>query len=525
MQTTAGTSPSAPTGAGEGPAFPPLDLPPLAWKALALLCAAKLGLHLATSVRQYGTFRDELYYLDMARHLDWGYVDAAPLVALYAKGALLMGGSLAALRILPALAGTALVALSALIARELGGGRFAQFAAGLAVLLAPGILAVDSLLSMNAFEPLFWMGAALVAARVFRTGNPRLWPWAGLLLGLGLENKHSTLFFAFALAAGLALSPHRRELGRRWIWIAAGIALALFLPNLVWQARHGFPTLELLENVRREGKNVVLGPVGFFRQQVASMHPVLFPVWLTGAAWLLVERRWRALGVTFVVFFAAMTLAHAKDYYVYPIYPMALAGGAVAIERGTAGRARAWRAAIVGVIGAGGLVTLPLCTWMLPPERYVAYAHALGFRPQKAEVNHSGPLPQPIGDQFGWPEMAREVAAIYHALPPGERAATGIVTGNYGEAGAINLYGPALGLPRAWSRHQNHWYWGPPKERYTTLIVLQWGREDVAENCMAFDEHPRSHPWGMAEENRPIFVCRGTKFDLRAIWPDYHHWN
>src|SRR5579864_5979929 len=176
------------------------ELPPLAVGILISLCTAKLLLHIFTSVRHYGYFRDELYYLDMARHLDWGYVDSAPLIAVYARIALWMGGSLAALRILPALAGTALVALSILIARELGGGRYAQLLVGLSVLLTPGILVIDSLLTMNAFEPLFWMGCILVVARILRTGDSRLWPWFGLLAGLGLENKHSTLFFGFSVA-------------------------------------------------------------------------------------------------------------------------------------------------------------------------------------------------------------------------------------------------------------------------------------------------------------------------------------
>jgi len=159
-------------------------LPDLAVGAIVTVCAAKLLLHLFTSVMHYGYFRDELYYLDMARHLDWGYVDAAPLIAVYAKIALVMGGSLAALRILPALAGSALVALSSLIARELGGGRYAKFLAGLAVLLAPGVLVTDSLLTMNAFEPLFWMGCVLVIALILRTGNSRLWLWFGVLAGV-----------------------------------------------------------------------------------------------------------------------------------------------------------------------------------------------------------------------------------------------------------------------------------------------------------------------------------------------------
>src|SRR5580700_11985152 len=314
-------------------------LPPLAVGILIGLCAAKLLLHVFTSLRHYGYFRDELYYLDMARHLDWGYVDAAPLIAVYAKIALWMGGSLAALRILPALAGTALVALSILIARELGGGRYAQFLAGLCILLCPAVLLTDSLLTMNAFEPLFWMGCMWVVARILRTGDSRLWLWFGVLAGLGLENKHSTLSFGFAVTLALLLTQHRREFGRKWIWIAGAIALAIFLPNLIWQIRHHFPTIEDLENVRREGKNVVLGPLAFVKEQILDMHPILLPVWLAGLIWFLLERRWRVLGWTFVVFFVLMEVAHAKNYYVFPIYPMLFAGGGVVIEHWLANRA------------------------------------------------------------------------------------------------------------------------------------------------------------------------------------------
>jgi hypothetical protein len=502
-------------------------LPRIALGVMIGLCSAKLLLHIFTSVMHYGYFRDELYYLDMARHLDWGYVDAAPLIALYAKTALLMGGSLAALRILPALAGTALVALSMLIARELGGGRYAQLLTGMAVLLAPGILVMDGLMTMNAFEPLFWMGCVLVIARILRTGDSRLWIWFGVLAGLGLENKHSTVFFGFAVTVALLLTPHRREFRKPWIWIAGAIAIAFFLPNLIWQARHNFPTLEDLENVRREGKNVILGPLAFAGQQIIAMHPVLFPVWLAGLLWFLKLEHWRAFGLTFLVLFVTMEVEHAKDYYLFPIYPMLFAGGAVAIERLTLMTRRAvWlRGAVVGVILLGTLITLPLATWMLSPEQYIAYEKTLGFTPRKEEVHHDGLLPQPIGDQFGWPEMARQVADIYNSLPPAERSKTGIYTGNYGEAGAINLFGPGYGLPRAYSRHQNHWYWGPPTEHYENLIFLQFGRDDVEENCASWQAFAHNERFGMAEENTPIYLCRGAKFDLQQVWWHYHHWN
>jgi dolichyl-phosphate-mannose-protein mannosyltransferase len=508
-------------------------LPPLALGILIGLCAVKLLLHIFTSVRHYGYFRDELYYLDMARHLDWGYVDAAPLVAVYAKIALWMGGSLAALRILPTLAGTALVALTILIARELGGGRYAQLLAGLAVLLSPAVLVMDNFLSMNAFEPLFWMGCIWVVARILRTGDSRLWLWFGVLAGLGLENKHSTLSFGFSVTVALLLTSHRREFARKWIWIAGLIAAALFLPNIIWQIRHHFPTIEDLENVRREGKNVVLGPVAFVKQQILALQPILLPVWFSGLVWFLRDRRWRVLGVTFVVFFVLMEVTHGKDYYVFPIYPMLFAGGGVVIEKAIemwlAKRAvairTATRAAVVAVIVLASLPAIPMATWMLPPERLLAYENALGFKPAKSEVHHESLLPQAVADQFGWPEMANEVAGIYNSLPPEERAATGIWAGNYGEAGAINLFGPKLGLPHAYSRHQNHWYWGPPPQVYKNLIVIEWSLEDVRDNCTSFQAFEHYQRFGMGEENTPIYLCRGVLFDIRKIWWRSHHWN
>src|ERR1700685_1874671 len=347
-------------------------LPPVAIGIMIGLCSAKLLLHIFTSVRHYGYFRDELYYLDMARHLDWGYVDAAPLIAVYAKIALLMGGSLAALRILPALAGTALVALSILIARELGGGRYAQLLTGVVILLCPAVLWAGSLMTMNAFEPLFWMGCIWVVARILRTGDSRLWLGFGLLAGVGLENKHSTLSFGFAVTVALLLTHHRREFARRWIWVAGAIAVALLLPNIIWQIRHHFPTIEDLANVRREGKNVVLGPLAFIKDQIFDVGWILFPVWLLGLFWFLRDLRWRVLGLTFAVFFLLMEVAHAKNYYVFPIYPMLLAGGAVVIDRAidrwlanrTAVKRAMTRVAVVAIIVLGTLPTVARVTWL-----------------------------------------------------------------------------------------------------------------------------------------------------------------
>ncbi len=506
--------------------------PPLERASLLALTGAKLLVHLLLANR-YGYFRDELYFLDCGRHLDWGYVDHAPLIGLVAKAALLLGGSLPALRFFPAVAGAAVVALTILLAREIGGGRYAPSLAGLAVLIVPIYLGIDSILSMNAFEPLFWMGAVYVLARILRTGNSRLWIAFGALVGLGLENKHSTIFFGFAAAVAVLATPLRRELRKPWIYLGAAAALLLFLPNLVWQAQHGFPTLEDLRNVREMGKNVVLDPISFLVQQILMMHPILFPVWILGLRFFLMGggKTYRALGWIYLALLAVFLALHGKFYYLAPAYPMLLAGGAVAIEEWLEGwvatRGRLWpKAAVAGVIAAAGILFAPMMLPILPPERYVAYQKALEMQPGKTEVEHVGPLPQLFGDQFGWPEMVEEVARIYDALPAEERAKACIFAGNYGEAGAVNLFGPRHGLPAAISGHQTHFFWGPRGCTGEVLIVLQRSREGLERVCASVEEAGRhEHPWGMAEENGPIHVCRGLKTPLSEMWPRVKHWN
>ena len=514
------------------PAAPAWDVAPLDRLLLVLLVAAKLAVHLATAGR-YGYFRDELYFLDLGRHLDWGYVDCAPLVALYAKAALWLGGSLPVLRAVAAAAGAAKVAVTMVLARELGGRRFAQGLAGLCALAAPIYLGIDSILTMNGFEPLFWMGCIWALIRIVRTGDSRLWVAFGVFAGLGLENKHSTLLFGGAVAAALLLSPQRRELAKPWIWIGGAVALLFFLPNLIWQVRHGFPTLEDLRNVKRSGKNVTLSPVDFVREQVLFLHPLLLPIWLTGLVSLLAGRlsRARVVGWTYVVLLAVMIAAKAKNYYLAPIYPVLFAAGAVAIEEWLArrswSRGRLWSKAVVStLVFAAGASVAPAILPFLPPERLLAYQRKIGAVPEKTEVRHEGPLEQRLGDQFGWPELVADVARIYRSLPPEERARTGIFASNYGEAGALNLLGPALGLPAPICAHQNHSFWGPPKTSPENLIWLQWDRSEIAEHCRSVEEAGRhSSPWGMAEENRAIYLCRGLKKPLAEMWPGLKHWN
>ena len=272
---------SSPSSAVPGP-FHGRQFAFTATTVVLCIAACKLLLHLYAG-RHYGYFIDELYYLACSRHLDWGYVDQPPLIAVITwLVRSLLGHSLPALRFLPAVAGTAEVVLTALIAYELGGRRFAQGLAALAALVAPGLLATDSLLTMNSFEPPFWMGCAYLLIRIIKTGNSKLWIWFGILAGVGLENKYSMLIFGAGIVFGLLLTEQRRTLTSSWPWLGGAFAFFLFLPNLLWNIQRHFPFLELHANIQRSGRDIPLGPWAFFAQEVFTMSPLTLPIWLAG---------------------------------------------------------------------------------------------------------------------------------------------------------------------------------------------------------------------------------------------------
>jgi len=494
------------------------------------IALVKLVIHLLTNNR-YGYFRDELYYIACGEHLAWGYVDHAPMVAWLVKlSRTLFGDSLFALRLFPAVAGAAKVLLTGLIARELGGRRFAVVLACLCV-LAGGYLALDSFFSMNAFEPVFWMGCVYFIIRAIKQNDSRYWLWFGLLAGLGLENKHSTLFFGFGIFVGLLLTPSRRFFANRWLWIGGALAIALFLPNIIWEYRHDWATLELLRNVSATGKNVVLSPLEFIVQQILILNPLTLPIWLAGLWYFLFDRdgkAYRLLGVAYLVVLVMMIVLKGKNYYLLPIYPMLFAGGAVWWERLLANQPRlSWlKFAYPLLICLLGAVFAPMLAPVLPVETYIRYQNALGFAPPKTEIGHVGPLPQHFGDRFGWPEMVQQVAQIYNNLPAEERARTGIYANNYGEAGAIDFFGPQYGLPKAISPHQSYYLWGPRDYTGDSLIVLQSKRADAERNCKNVEAVGTvGHPLSMAEEHYTIFICRGLKQPLPELWPRLKHWN
>ncbi|MGB8413631.1 MAG: glycosyltransferase family 39 protein [Candidatus Binatus sp.] len=479
-------------------------------------------------------FIDELYFLACGEHLSWGYVDMPPLTALQAWTVrTFVGDSLLAIRLIPALAGVGLVLLTGALVRHLGGGRFAQALAVVAVLVAPFYLSFDSYLSMNSVEPLLWMGCVLMLIRMIKTGDTRLWLWFGVIAGVGLENKDTMLLFGFALIAGLLMTPERRLMSSRWFFIGGMVTFLIFLPNLIWMIQHHFPHLEMLANIKRNGRNVALGPIGFFGQQVLGMQPVAFPIWICGL-WVFLfseqGRPFKALGFAYLIALVALLLAQGRFYYLAAAYPMLIAGGAVAIERRlTAPRWRWVRPAYLSLLAVtGGLIAL-VALPILPPETYLRYTHFLHVSQPKFEHRQSSELPQMLADRLGWPEMAAAVAKVYQSIPADERARTAIVGQNYGEAGAIDFYGPKLGLPKAISGHVSYWYWGPRDYTGESMIVLgDIPRERLEQYFARVDAVGAvGNPYAMASEHFTIYLCREPKGGetLDQLWPKLKNWD
>jgi hypothetical protein len=503
------------------------------------IVAVKLLLHLLT-VARYGIFRDEMYYLACSRHMAWGYVDHPPLtvwIAWFSRVAL--GDSPLGVRLLPILAGAAVVWLAGALAREMGGGRFAQGMAALAVVVVPIYLVGHHWLTDNVFEHLIWTTCVWLVIRAVNTGDARYWLLFGVAAGLGFENKYSIAFLLLGLLIGVLLTPHRHFLKSRYLWLGVLACAVISLPNLLWQIRNHFPFLELIHNIRMTHRDVVRGPVAFIIDQGMIMNPILFPLWVGGLIWLFFGKktgdrgssrdespnkagRYRLFGWTYVVVLGAFIALRAKNYYVAPIYPILFAAGAIGLERLAVGRrigiwARSIYAALVIVVGAA---LMPFSVPLLSPEIFLRYQNALGLQPPEFEHQQNGPLPQWFADEFGWQEMVEKVAKVYNSLPPEERARTAIFSNGWGEAAAVDFYGPRYGLPQAISKHNSYWMWGPRNYDGSTMIILRSDGSGDREHFQSVEDMGAvQHPYSRRDEWFHIYLCRGLKADLRDAWP------
>jgi len=477
--------------------------------------------------RQYGYFRDELYYAACGEHLAWGYVDHAPLVAFVsAFTRKLFGDSLFALRLLPALSAAPKVLLAGWMAREVGGGKFSQFFAALLVLLAPIYLTFDNFLSMNAFEPVFWMLCAAIVLRILNGGSPRLWLLFGAVAGLGLLNKHSMLFFGSGLAVGLLLTPARAQFARVEIWLGAAIALLIFVPNLLWEIRHGYPTIALLHTVIGS-KYTTVSPLSFIAEQFLLVNPLTAPVWLAGLWFFLADKRGRKYavpGIAYLVVLLEMLLLHGKIYYLAPAYIVLLAAGAVAWDEQIFSRAKSWlRPLVVAPLVVSGMVAAPLAMPILPVATAVKYCRFFGVQDVKVENVPLDSLPQLFGDMFGWPEQVQAVFRAFHSLSAEEQSRAALLAYNYGEAGAIDYLGKPYGLPKAISGHNQYGYWGPRGATGEVVIAIGFAKSRLDQSFADVQPFEAVRPaYALPEESGlTIYICRRPRQDLAASWDSW----
>lgn len=502
---------------------------PRGWREVAFgnlsiliwLGLARLILHVLTN-GQYGFHRDELATLDYARQLDWGYVDYPPILPLIARFALeLFGPSLVGIRFFSALAQSIAIVLTGLMARDLGGSRWAQFFAALCVFAASSSIIIASLFQYVSFDYLWWVLAAYLTTRLCKTADARWWLAIGAAIGLGMLTKYTMAYFAVGIVGGVVFTSARRYLSSPWLWGGVALSLLIVSPNFVWQAQHNFISLDFLSSIH--ARDVQIGRTDDFlvKQLYEEINPFTLPFVIAGLFFYFRSLRgvhYRMFGWMFAIPFGLFLVSRGRSYYMAAGYPMLLAAGAVMFEEWlhaySAERVRyfSWSAAIVIVLGGGLIAALAL------PIAPVGS----GWWNIANEANGE------LREEIGWQDLTETVAGIYAALPAAEQAQTGILAGNYGEAGAINLYGPSHRLPRAISGINTYWLrgYGDPPPR--TLIVLGFRlneAERVFESCQLAgqstnrygvrNEETRDHP--------DIFLCRQMRQPWSEFWKNFRY--
>ena len=462
---------------------------------------------------RYGYHRDELYFLEAGRHLAWGYPDQPPLTPLIARLAdAVAPGSLVALRLPSALAAGTVALLTGIMARDLGGQRAAQVLAALAMGLGAVVLAVGHLLSTATFDLLAWVVVLFLVVRILRGGDERLWLAVGVAAGVGLLNKWLPAFLLGGLAVGLLATPSARpHLRSRWLWAGGAVALALWLPNLVWQASNGWPQLEISSDLRSE-EGTLGGRIEYLAFQLVFISPLATVLWMVGLAALLRRPQlaaFRPLAWAYLALLATFLVAGGKHYYLAPMYAPLIAAGAVVLERRlrpAATTAITVAAVVVAAIGA------PIALPVLPPSTL-------------ADSPWAGPGEDAL-ETIGWPRFVDTIARVINRLPPGQRERAVIFTRNYGEAGALRRFGRDRGLPPGYSGHNGFEAWGPPPQQARPAVVPGFppGRlDDDFRGCRQAAIVDNGEGVDNEEQGAAIYVCDAPRVGWSAAWPRLAH--
>lgn len=469
-------------------------------------------LHILTNGR-YGFHRDELQTLSDALHLDWGFVAYPPFTPFVERISLeIFGLSLVGLRLASVTAAAAVIVVSGWMARELGGGRLAQATTALAVALAPLALFEGTEFQYTTFDYLWWVLIAYFVIRLLKTDEPRWCLAIGAIVGLGFMTKYTMAFYVAGIMGGMLLTPARKFFRSRWFWAGIALAAAVCLPNVVWQVRHGFISYHFLHHIHvrdvGEGRSA-----GFFREQFrVCMNVFATPVWIAGLVWLFRDRRYRMLAWMYVIPLVLFAVSKGRFYYVGAAYPMLLAMGAVVGEHWVAGLSRGWRWAIEGVFFTGLAAFGLFFMAMIIP-------FASGGRLKEFALKNNGDL----REEIGWNQLVAAVAAVRDALPVEQRQNVGVVVGNYGEGGAIEMLGPAYHLPPPISLTNSAWLRGYPSSPPETLIVVGWSQRQVDREftaCRVAGHNGNS--LGVkneeSEDHPDIYVCGPPRRSWAEFW-------
>lgn len=471
----------------------------------------------------YGYFTDELYYIACSKRLALGYLDHPPLAPLILRGVrAVLGDSLPAVRLPAALAGAATVFLAGRMACRLGGRAFAQTLAALAVAVAPGLMILFGFYSTNAFEILVWVVCADLLMALAAGADARLWLALGAAAGLGLENKHTTAAFGAALAVSLLATHARKLLRGPWPWLGLLVALLVFVPNLIWQVRHDWISLEFYRTAAAV-KNVSTSSLGAAFDQVLFMNPAMAPLWLLGLWFYLADRAgrpWRVLGAVFVTLFALILIAPtSRPDRIAGAYPMLLSAGAVVLERPAL---RLLRNAFVPVLAATTAVLAPLALPLLSPAGLAKYAAALHINP-RIEIQRWSEVPQWAADRLGWEDLADAVATVLRRMPDGERRSAIVLAGDYGYAGALELFGPARGIGGVIGTHNNYFLWGPGNPSPRVIVAFGIPVRDL-DRLFAQVERAAEFRCDFCYQNgMPIWIARQPRIPLDEAWPSLKH--
>jgi len=484
----------------------------MALVGIALVVAV---VHLLTN-NLYGFHRDELQFLSDARHLDWGFVAYPPFTPFVERiGLDIFGVLMVGLRLFSVIAQTLAIVVTGLIARELGGGRLAQITAALAVATSGLPLFEGTEFQYSTFDYLWWVLIAYLVIRLLKSENPRWWVAIGTTIGVGLMTKYTICFFIAGILGGMLLTQARRYFLSGWFWGGVGVALLIFLPNFVWQVEHGFISVHFLRHIHV--RDVGEGRAnGFWRDQfIICTNLFAAPLWIAGLVSFLRDRRYRMLGWMYVIVLVLFVIGKGRGYYVAAAYPMLMAMGAVAGERWVASLKRGWRITVESVFFTG------LAAWGL-------FAFAV-----LVPLTQSGPLKEfalknngDLREEIGWDELVRTVAGIRDSLPPEQRNNFGVLVGNYGEGGAVEILGPAYHLPMPISMTNSAWLRGYPTPQPTTLIVVGFSQaraERLFTSCRLAGHNGNSE--GVEnEESRDhpdIFVCGEPRLPWPEFWMKY----